>query len=103
METTLFCSVLVIAGAIVYLAYDDAGAFLIAAGCAVRVGRWLDRTFFKPRILDSREYPKQDKQFRVADWMGVMSETVPDLSTPPPLPQGLVRQVVLVLVTFFLL
>ncbi len=65
METTLFCSALVLAGAIVDLAYDGAGAFLIAAGCAVMGGRWLDQTFFKPRILDSCESLKQDKQTRV--------------------------------------
>lgn len=49
MENTLFCSALVIAGAIVYLAYGNAGIFLLVAGCALVAVRRLNRMFFKQR------------------------------------------------------
>ena len=37
----------VLAGAIVYLANDQAGALLIAAGCALAPAGWIERAFFK--------------------------------------------------------
>lgn len=37
----IFLSSLVLAGAIVYLVNDQAGALLIAAGCALALVRWL--------------------------------------------------------------
>lgn len=39
----IFWCTLVLSGAIVYLANDQAGALLIAAGCALAIVVWLDR------------------------------------------------------------
>lgn len=42
----LFLSSLVIAGALVYSSNDQAGALLIATGCALALVKWLDDRLF---------------------------------------------------------
>jgi hypothetical protein len=45
----LFRCTLVLSGAIVYASNDQAGAALIAVGCALALVSWLDRVMFRRR------------------------------------------------------
>lgn len=46
----IFLSALIIAGAIVYLVNEPAGAGLIAAGCALALVRWIAQRWFARRL-----------------------------------------------------